>query len=173
MIKNIFITGLPSSGKTTLIREILKELELNAGGFYTQEIRKKGKRVGFEIRSLNGKKGILANLEIESPYKVSKYKVNIKDLEEIGVKSILSALKEKKIVIIDEIGKMELFSEKFKKAVKLALESKNKILGTMKMGFDPFVAKIKKRKDSKIFYLKKGNFKEIKKEIIKLLLEAK
>ena len=169
MVKNIFITGKPGCGKTTLIKEILKELKLNAGGFYTQEIRERGKRIGFKIISLNGKEGILAHVNIKSPFKVSKFGVNIKDLEEIGVKSILESLKGKKIVIIDEVGKMELFSEKFKKAVLKALNSKNKVLGTIKMTKDFFTDKIKKRKDVKIFYLQKENREKVKGEIKKFL----
>jgi len=179
MVKNIFITGKPGCGKTTLIKEILKELKLNAGGFYTQEIRERGKRIGFKINSLDGKEGILAHVNIKSPFKVSKYGVNIKDLEEIGVKSILESLKVKKIVVIDEVGKMELFSEKFKKAVLKALNSKNKVLGTIKMTKDFFTDKIKKkdfftdkikkREDVKIFYLQKENREKVKEEIKKFL----
>ena len=169
MIKNIFITGLPGCGKTSLIMEILKELNLNAGGFYTQEIRERGIRKGFKIITLNNKEGILAHVNIKSLFKVSKYKVNIKDLEEIGVKSISDALKEDKIIIIDEIGKAEMYSEKFKQAVLSALNNKNKVLGTIKMTPDPFTDKIKNRIDTKIFYLTKKNWGKIKKEIIKLL----
>jgi nucleoside-triphosphatase len=169
MIKNILISGRPGSGKTTLIKEILKELKLKAVGFYTQEIRENGKRIGFKIINLAGKEGILAHKDIKSPYSVSKYKVKIEDLEKIGVKAILEGLKGKNLIVIDEIGKMELFSEKFKKAVLKALNSKNKVLATIKLTSDPFSNKIKKRKDSQIFYLKKENFPEIKKEIKELI----
>ena len=168
-IKNIFITGKPGCGKSSLIMEILKELDFNAGGFYTKEIRESGIRKGFKITNLNGKEGILAHVNIKSPYKVSKYKVNTKDLEEIGVKSILNALKENKIILIDEVGKMEMMSEKFKKTVRTALNSKNKVLGTIKMTPDPFTNKIKGRDDAKIFYLTRENREKIKKEIIRLL----
>jgi nucleoside-triphosphatase len=168
-MKNIFITGKPKSGKTTLLKEIIEKLKLKSGGFYTEEIQEKGKRKGFKIITLKGKSGILAHQDIGSPYRVGKYKVNIKNLEEIGVNSILEALKENKIVVIDEIGKMELFSEKFKKAVEIALNSKNKVLGTIKLTPDPFSEKIKKRKDIKIFHLNRLNREKIKKEIIKLL----
>jgi len=169
MIKNIFISGKPGCGKTTLIMEIIKELNLDAGGFYTQEIREKGIRKGFKIITLDGQEGILAHVSIESPYRVSRYKVNIKDLEEIGVNSILETLKENRLVIIDEIGSMEMKSEKFKKAVETALNSKNKILGTIKFTPDPFTNQIRKRKDTKILYLTKENRERIKKETIKLL----
>ncbi len=169
MIRNIFITGKPASGKTTLIMEIIKELNLDAGGFYTLEIREKGVREGFKITTLDGEEGILAHIDIKSPYEVSKYKVNIRDLEEIGVKSISDALKENKTVIVDEIGLMEMKSEKFKKAVLTALNSKGKVLGTIRLEHHPFTDKIKARKDTKIFHLTGENREEIKKEIIKLL----
>ena len=74
MVKNIFITGFPGRGKTTLIIEIIKDLKLNAAGFYTKEIREKGMRKGFKIITLDGKEGILAHLNVKSPYRVSKYK---------------------------------------------------------------------------------------------------
>lgn len=169
MVKNILITGKPGCGKTSLIREIIQELNLNAGGFFTQEIRERGVRRGFKIITLNGKEGILADVTITSPYRVSKYKVNIKDLEKIGVKSILEALKKNKIIIIDEIGKMEMFSEKFKKAVISALSSKNLVLGTIKLMPDSFTTKIKTRSDTKIFHLTLENRKEVKLAIINLL----
>jgi len=169
MIKNIFITGKPGCGKTTLIMKILRELKLDAGGFYTQEIREEKIRKGFKIITLDGKEGILAHVNLKSPYKVSKYKVNLKDLEQIGVKSILEAVKENKLIVIDEVGRMELCSEKFKKAVKTTLGSKNKVLGTMKMTPDRFTNEIRKRKDTKIFYLTKESRVKIKEKIITLL----
>jgi len=149
--------------------EILKELNLNAGGFYTAEIRESGIRKGFKITTLDGKEGILAHVNIKSPCRVGKYRVNIRDLEEIGVKSILDALEENKLVVIDEIGKQEMCSSKFKKTVVSALNGKNKVLGTIKLTYDPFTDKIKKREDTKIFYLTKENRKEIKDQIIKFL----
>jgi len=162
--------------------EILKELNLDAGppkfcktklrragGFYTSEIREKGVRKGFKITTLDGKERILAHQNFKSPYRVSKYGVNIKDLEEIGVKSILNALSENKIIVIDEIAKIEMFSEKFKKVTLNALDSKNKVLGAIMLKPNPFCDKIKQRSDTKVFYLTKENRQKIKKEIKKLL----
>jgi len=169
MIKNIFISGFPGCGKTTLIKEIIKELDLKAGGFYTSEIREKGQRLGFKIITLDGGEGILAHVNVKSPYRVSKYKVNLKALEEIGVAALLEALKENKVVIIDEIGKAEMFSRKFKQTVLAVLNSKNQVLGTIKLTYDPFTDKIKKRQDTKIFYLTRENREDIKKQIKELL----
>jgi len=168
-MKNILITGKPGSGKTTLLKEISQKLRSKISGFYSEEIRKNGKRVGFKIKTFEGKEGLLAHLDFKSKYQVGKYKVNLKDLEEIGVKAIEKGIEEGKIIFIDEIGKMELFSEKFKEAVLKALNSKNKVLATIMLAKNPFADKIKTRKDVKLFYLKRENFEEIKKEIEEIL----
>jgi nucleoside-triphosphatase len=94
--------------------------------------------------------------------------VILRDLEEIGVKEIEEGLKENKIIIIDEIGKAEMFSKKFKQIVLAALNSKNMVLGTIKLTPDPFTNKIRKRKDTIIFNLTRENRAEIKKKIKKL-----
>lgn len=171
MIKNIFITGKPGCGKTSLVKEIIEALNLDTEGFYTSEIRKNNERIGFEISSLSGKKEILAHKDFKSFPKVSKYGVNLNNLEEIGVNSILEALEENKLIIIDEVGKMEMLSEKFKKTVITALNSKNKVLGTIKLTSDSFTSKIKKRPDTKVFYLTRENREEIKKEIKNFLAQ--
>lgn len=167
---NILITGKPRSGKTTLIKKIIEELKLNAGGFYTLEIKKGEKREGFKIISLNGEEGILAHVNIGSPYKVSKYGVDLKNLEEIGVKSVLDAIEKKDIIVIDEIGKMELFSKKFRDAVLSALNSEKKVLATIMLKDNPFTSKIKKRDDVKLFYLSIENWNKVKKEIESYLI---
>ena len=41
MMKNILLTGRPGCGKTTLIKRVVEELALPAGGFYTEEIRQR------------------------------------------------------------------------------------------------------------------------------------
>jgi nucleoside-triphosphatase len=171
MIKNILITGLPGCGKTTLIKEVLKELRIPARGFFTEEIREGGERIGFKIMTLNDKEGILAKKEFKSPYKVSKYGVNLKDLEEIGVEEIEEGLKENSLIVVDEIGKMELFSQKFKEIISKALNSKNKVLGTIMLKSNSFCQKIKIRRDTKIFYLEKKEKGKIKKEIKELILK--
>lgn len=170
-ITNILITGKPRVGKTTLIKEIAELFKESVFGFYTQETRKKKKRTGFEIISFKGEKGMLASVNFKSKLKVGKYKVKLKDLEKIAVESVLEGLENKNsLIIIDEIGKMELISEKFKRVVKKALNSENKILGTIKLHEKEF--NLVERKDSKVLKLKKNNKKEIKRKILHLLQES-
>jgi len=162
---NILLTGKPGCGKTTLIKQIIEELGLDAGGFYTQEIRIGGGRIGFKIITLDGKEGILAHVDIESPYRVSKYGVDLESLEKIGVDSIHKALEENEVVVIDEIGKMELFSQKFKDVVISVLNSQKKVLATIMLAPNPFADKIKRRQDVKLFYLTPENRRRVREEI--------
>lgn len=164
--KNILLTGRPGVGKTTLIRKVIDLLNKRAGGFYTEEIREGGQRKGFKIRTLDGEEGILASKGLKSPYRVSKYGVNLQDLEKIAVESILKALSKKEVIIIDEIGKMELYSEKFKEAVAKALNSPKKLIATITQYSCDFTDDIKNRKDVELIKIVPSNLDILAEEII-------
>lgn len=100
MDKNILLTGTPRVGKTTLVKRVVEGTrERGAGGFYTEEIRDRGDRIGFKILTLDGREGLLAHVSHKSRFRVGRYHVNIKDLEDIAVRSILDSLDKKLIVI--------------------------------------------------------------------------
>lgn len=164
----ILITGRPGVGKTTLIKKLSRLLQ-NAGGFYTEEIRESGKRIGFKIVTLDGEEGILARTDLPFPYRVGKYYVNLKDLEEIGVRSLEGALREKNLIIVDEIGKMELLSSKFREVVEKIFDSEKDVVATIKKSSDPFVEKIKNRNDVVIFELNEKNRNSLLNEILSVL----
>lgn len=164
--KNILITGRPGIGKTSVILKAVQQFPGRMGGFITGEIKRSGKRVGFELETLDGKRGILAHIDVKSPYKVSRYRVNIDDLEKIGVKSIKNALDDCELIVIDEIGKMELFSSNFRNVVLEALNSAVKVLATITHSNLPFVIKIKNRKDVKILEVTIKNREYLHKKIL-------
>ncbi|MCX8124971.1 MAG: nucleoside-triphosphatase, partial [Spirochaetes bacterium] len=132
MKKNIFLTGAPSSGKTTVIKKVVAMLSNPKCGFYTQEERVEGRRVGFIMHTLDGKVGYLAHQDIASPYRIRRYGVDIHNIETIAVPAIQPI--ENHIIILDEIGKMECFSEIFKQAATRALDSDNIVVGTITLG---------------------------------------
>jgi nucleoside-triphosphatase len=146
--KNIFLTGAPSSGKTTVIKKVIERIGLPANGFYTEEERVAGKRVGFLMKTLDGKKGHLAHQDIQSDFHIRRYGVSIENIETIAVPSIAPV--NSNVIILDEIGKMECFSGAFKQAVLAALSSPNIVLGTITLGGDDFILKIKNRGDIEI-----------------------
>ena len=116
MKSNFLLTGPPGSGKTSLIKQAVARLEIKAGGFYTEEIKSQGVRQGFRLVTLDGQTAVLSHLDFEGPHRVSKYGVDVTSLDKIGVAAIERATEECDLVVIDEIGKMELLSARFREA---------------------------------------------------------
>lgn len=139
---NILITGRPGVGKTTLIKKVIEDIDTKSG-FFTTEIRGGGRRVGFAIETVDGTTGILAHVDIKSKYSVSKYRVNISDIEAVCVPSLEM---ERDLIVIDEIGKMELFSDQFRNRVLQALGT-GKVIATIMEQSHPFTDAIKNRDD--------------------------
>ncbi len=165
--KNILITGIPGIGKTTLIRKLCEKLkDFHPVGFYTAEIREKGVRKGFELISLDGRRGILSHTDIKSPYRVSKYGVDVKGFE--NFLDFIPFLDPKtRLIIIDEIGKMECFSDKFKRLLKEILDSDKLIIATIALKGSGLIAEVKKRDDAKMFEITHNNRDTLLSEILK------
>lgn len=123
----VAITGSPGAGKSTVCRNVLKQLTCAYGGMISADIRENGERVGFEIRDIaTGRKGILAHKEGSGPC-VGNYHVNLRDLNNIGVAAIRNAVSSE-LIVIDEIAHMEFKSQEFVKAVEAALDSDKNML---------------------------------------------
>jgi nucleoside-triphosphatase len=153
--KNIFLTGAPSSGKTTVIKKVVAGLKITVNGFYTEEKRVANKRVGFLMKTLDGKSGYLGHQDIQSDFHIRRYGVSIGNIESIAVPAIAPV--ESNVIILDEIGKMECFSEVFKKAAVNALNSPNIVVGTITFGGDEFILGIKNRDDIEIYEVNPEN----------------
>ena len=145
-VNNILVTGPPRSGKSTLIEKVVQKISRPATGFFTQELREKGRRVGFSITTIEGKTGVLAHQSIRSTFKVGKYGVNLEDLDQIAVPSMLPSTLDQ-IVVVDEIGKMECFSRLFKETLLKVLSAENLVIGSVAIKGDRFIQSIKQRDD--------------------------
>ena len=144
--RNILITGLPGCGKSTLIEKVVEKIEGQVTGFFTREIKEKGRRVGFSINTLDRREGILAHKNIKTKFKVGKYGVNLRDIETIAIPSMIPARADE-IVVIDEIGKMECFSSLFKETLIKVMNLPNWVIGSIAQKGDPFIQRIKDRDD--------------------------
>lgn len=158
---HILITGKPRTGKTTLIKRIIEACEPACGGFYTEEITRGGERLGFLIRTTEKKEAILAEKGLRSPYRLGKYGINSRNLDEIGVAAVEEAVACKDIIVIDEIGKMELFSQKFREVVIKALNSGKRVVGVIHLAERPFLNAIRERDDVLLLEVNGGNNEEI------------
>jgi nucleoside-triphosphatase len=160
------LTGSPGTGKTTVIRQAIAGSEVKAGGFYTEEIRSGGTRQGFRIITLDGQDAVLAHVDSHSHYRVSKYGVDVQNLDNIGVAAINQAIEISDLIVVDEIGKMELFSPHFRQAVLKAIDSGKKVLGTIMLNPHPFADNIKHHPEVKVIQLTRANHDEVLREIL-------
>jgi len=167
---NVLLTGRPGIGKTTLIKKLIEASSLSKGGFYTEEVREQAQRVGFSLTTLDGKESVLAHIKIKSPYRVGRYGVDIDTFEAIGVESIRKAISTNELIIIDEIGRMELFSRKFREVVLEALKTR-RVIATIKKGKGGFIDEIKSRKDVRVLEVNLENRKTLSSELAKTVID--
>lgn len=148
MVKNLLLTGRPGVGKTTLIVRLLQGLEgVAASGFYTQEIRLAGQRLGFRAVTLAGKEAVLAHSDSPSTLRVSRYGVELTAFEEHIVPSIDPALTPAELLVVDEIGRMECYSARFREAAAGALDSEKVVLATIARYGEGFIGEVRRRAD--------------------------
>ena len=156
-IPKIGITGMPGVGKTQTLVKIIEFLEENGytvEGMVTNPIIEKKKRVGFYVEDWQTKeKEVFARIDIDSKDKVGKYGVDIDALEKVGIPAIEKAITDEdiNIIIIDEIGKMEMLSERFCEIVIEALDSDKPIMVTLhKKSRTPLLQDVRRRDDIRI-----------------------
>lgn len=165
----ILITGLPGTGKTTLVIKLAQEFRsLCPVGFYTEEIRRGGVREGFSLRSFDGKKGLLAHARLRTAHRVGKYGVDVP-----GFEKFLSAIPfdspESGLIIIDEIGKMECLSSKFRALLNQILASPKRVIATIALHGPSLIASIKARPDVKVLEITKKNREALFAQMVRLI----
>ena len=167
--KNVLVTGRPGVGKTTLVRAVVDALGVRAMGFVTREIREGGERVGFSITDLEGPSGVLARVDLESPYRVARYGVNRDDLERIGVAALDRAIGRARLIVMDEIGRMELCSESFQSAVRRALDCPVPVLATIQDHANSFLDAIRARDDIELLRITEADRDSARARVARLL----
>ncbi len=166
-MKQVYLlTGKPGAGKTSLIKQAVTRMGGKAGGFYTEEIRSGGARLGFRLVTLDGESALLSHVNIHSPYRVSKYGVDIDNLDRVGVSALHKAVEKCDLVVIDEIGKMELFSANFRKAVLQIIDSGKRVLGTIMLNANPWADAIKRRPQVNLVVVTRVNYHQVLEELL-------
>ncbi len=135
-------------------------------GFYTAEIREEGIRKGFELVGLEGKRGILSHVNIRSPYRVGRYKVDVRGFEDF-LKGIVFFDPPSRMVMVDEIGKMECLSTQFNRMMKEVLDSEKWVIATIALKGSGLIAEVKKRQDVELFEITPSNRDVLFSEILR------
>jgi nucleoside-triphosphatase len=170
------VTGSPGIGKTTVLMKVVEALNAKGygvGGMISREVRPSGSRVGFEVTNLNsGSKGWLASVHQERGPQVGRYRVDIDSLNSIGVRAMLEACEKLDVIVVDEIGPMELFSEQFRIAVKKVVESEKLVVCAVHSGGrGEFLDSVKKREDCEIHVVTYGNRNHLHETIVRGALD--
>ena len=163
--EKVLLTGRPGCGKTTLIKRVVNKLRQRAGGFYTEEIRDGRARTGFKIVTLDGDEVVFAHVDFQSAERVRKYRLDLSALEAVGVKAIREAVQAQRLVVVDEIGPMEIRSVFFREAVSDALDSELPVLATIFAGSLPFTDAVKSRPDVRLIEIRLNNRERLVSEL--------
>lgn len=169
--KNLLLTGMPGVGKTTVIRKVLASLptRLKFDGFFTEEVREGGERIGFQIVTADGQRAWLAKKGLPSPHKVGKYGVDVKAIENVVIPALSRAVRQADIIVIDEIAKMELSHPAFAEIVWECLESPKPVLGVIQRSHLPFIEKVKARGDVWVWEVTHQNRDQLPEKIVEAL----
>jgi nucleoside-triphosphatase len=161
--KRVFVvTGSPGVGKTTVLVkliDVLKNRCFSIGGMLTREVRVAGERVGFELSDIDeGRRGWLAGADQKEGPQVGKYRVNLGDLNNIGANAVLKAVECSDIVVVDEVGPMELLSDQFVQAVERAINSSKPVVCTVHWKMrNQVIDRIERREDAETFVVSLQN----------------
>jgi nucleoside-triphosphatase len=168
----LFLTGNPGVGKTTLVRAIVERLEeVTCAGFYTEEKRQRGQRIGFRVITLDGQEGSLASLGRENPT-VGKYSIHVEEFEKLVLPELDTATTAADLYVIDEIGKMELLSPHFRRKIIELLAQPTNLLATIAKRGKGFIEQIKDRSDTELIEVTRNNRDELPEELARKIKVA-
>ncbi len=170
----VVITSEPGVGKTTLVKKLVQHLGDKAVGFWTEEVRdkKSKKRTGFKVVSTEGDSELFASRFFRSKKLVGSYGVNVERFEKVALPVLEKALKSKRsVAVIDEVGKMELFSKRFRGLVEALVHQPDRdlILTIPLRDVHPLVAEIRRLPDTVLIELDRENREFMDKEILELI----
>jgi nucleoside-triphosphatase len=173
MPPRLLVEARPGAGKTTAFRrlaELLREAGRAVAGFTTEEMRERGRRVGFAVESLDGERDTLAHVRLRGPPRVGRYGVDLEAFERVALPALRAFRGD--VVLIDELGKMELASEAFRAAVEELLDEPVAIAATLQVARHPFTAALRRRRGVEVIRLTARNRDSLPEELARRLVEG-
>ncbi len=169
--KNLLLTGRPGCGKTTVVRRVIERLGgCRLAGFYTQEIRQRGRRAGFEAIGLCAGSVVLAHVDFRSRNRVGRYGVQLAPFDVLVRSELENRADDVDLFVIDEIGKMECYSEVFVSAAARVLDGPVPVLATIAARGGGFIAEVKTRGEIHLLCVSADNRDQLPAELAERVL---
>ncbi len=166
-MKHLLIVGRAGTGKTTLMRNLAKRLRVHAiDGFLTEEHREGGQRLGFWLSCLDGRQMLLASRQLRTGPRVGPYHINASVLDEVALPILQRGIKHSVLILLDELGRMELCSPRFEQAVQDLFDHGPSVVATIGISPLPFLTALKRRKDVELIPLTASNRKAVEEELL-------
>ena len=166
-MKHLLIVGRSGVGKTTLLQRLIQALRSRPiDGFVTEELREREQRMGFWLSAVDGRQVLLAHRRLEHGVRVGPYKVNVSVLEEVAVPILQRGLRQAQVLFLDELGRMELSSARFERAVQDAFDRGPALVATAGLSPLPLVQALKRRRDVELIPLTPANRAAVQEELL-------
>ena len=169
--RTLLLTGPPSVGKTTVVRRLACRLrERRLSGFYTEEIRTGGRRLGFRRVGFDGTERVIAHVDLAGPDRVGKYGVDVAALD--GSASLITSNAAAEIYLVGEIGKMECLSSRLVAAMRALLDGATPVVATVALKGGGFIAEAKRKPGSTVWEVSRTNRDALPARILAWLAET-
>jgi nucleoside-triphosphatase len=171
----ILLTGAPRTGKTTLVSRIVRALQasdLVVEGFTTRELREEGERAGFLVEAIDGDSAVMAHVAFTQGPRVGRYRVDVPAFERIALPAVEQAVRAGGMVVMDELGQMELYSSAFVEAVQELFEQQVPVVATVHVRAHPVTDALKRRPDIELMTVTRVAHEELLAHVTARLLEA-
>jgi nucleoside-triphosphatase len=163
MTVRILVEGRPGSGKSTVaarLADVLAERGVQVHGFVTLELREGGRRVGFAVETIDGARATLAHVGLPGPPRVGRYGVDLDAFETLALHTLAKPPRHG-VLVIDELGKMELASKCFRDAVLRLFDAAVDLVATVHLSRHPFTDRLKQRDDVELVRLTRAGRDEL------------
>jgi nucleoside-triphosphatase len=171
----LLLEGRPGIGKTTVARrllQLLREAGVPVGGFTTGELRTGGRREGFVVEAVSGAREVLAHVGLPGPPRVGRYGVDLAAFERVALPT-LRAPGPGRVVVVDELGKMELASAAFRAAVLELLGRDVAVVATVQLARHRFTDALKRRPDVRVVRVTEATRDALPEQLMDCLVGAR